>query len=181
MTSTDSPTTAVGRVWSVTEPIIPSGGERQKTPTDRGDWLSWSPWMTAGQSVDRYFRFVNLTLELNRQLAAGWPGPAGPLSGASREQPDTGGGRSMPKRRPNVTEGTPSWDADTGRQVAGDRIAKIRRTRTGPARRPDEGGATTTQHGDRLTGQGGAATGIVDGLIGHLLDLDITGSLGTNS
>ena len=181
MTSTDSPTTAVGRVWSVTEPIIPSGGERQKTPTDRGDWLSWSPWMTAGQSVDRYFRFVNLTLELNRQLAAGCPGPAGPLSGPSREQPDTGGGRSMLKRRPNITEGTTSRDANTWRQAAGDRVAKTRRTRTGPARRPDEGGATTTQHGDRLTARGQAATGIVDGLIGHLLDLDITGSLGTNS
>jgi hypothetical protein len=87
----------------------------------------------------------------------------------------------MPKRRPNVTEGTTSRDADTGRHVAGDRVAKTPRTRTGPARRPDGDGATTTQHGDRLTARGRAATGIVDGLIGHLLDLDITGSLGTNS
>ena len=179
MTTTDAPTTTTGGgVSSVTEPSVPSDGSREPTPTDRGDWWSRSPWITAGEWVDRYVGCVSVTLELTRQVVLSWTEPVGWPSGATREQPDTGGGRSIPEQRPTVTEGAAATrHADPGQPAAADRVATTRRTRTGRARQP-HWDATTTGQGDRLPAPGGSGTGFVDGLIGHLMDRDITGSLG---
>ncbi len=157
MTITDAPTTS--------------------TTTTVGDSWSPSPW-TAGEWVDRYFGCVRVTLELTRQVALSWTVPVGWPSEATREQPDTGGGRPMPEQRPTVTESAAATrDADPGQPAAGDPVARTRRTRTGRARRPNWDDTITGQ-GDRFPAPGGSGTGFVDGLIGHLMDRDITGSLG---
>jgi hypothetical protein len=174
MTTTDSPTTTAGQVQSVTErsPRRHSEG----TPTDRVDW--WSPRITAVESVERYFRFVHRVLELNRELAMSWTGSVGSPSRVIREQAESGGRQFTPTQRPTIAECT-TTRADTAPEVAGEPVTQARPTRTDRAQQPD-GGVRTTGHGDQLTGRGRPATGLIDGLIGHLLDLDITGSHSTN-
>ncbi len=184
MTTTDAPTTSTsttttgGRVSIVSEPSVPADGQPEGTPADRDERWSRSPWSTAGEWVDRYFGCVSVTLELTRQLALSWTEPVGWPPGANREQPDTDGDRPLPKQRPTVTASAAATrDADTRQPVAGDRVARTRRTRAGRARQP-HGDVTTTGQGDRLPAPGRSGTGFVDGLIGHLMDRDITGSLG---
>jgi len=180
MTTTASPTTAPGRVSSASEPAIPSGGKRERTPIDRDDWWSRSPCITAAESVERYFRFMNLTFEVNRRLALSWTGPVGWPPGTIREQSDTAGRPPMPKQPPTVTQSsTATRDPDPGRQVTGAQVANTSRARTGRNQQPHRA-ATTPGQGDRPTGPGGPGVGVVDGLIGHLLDREITGSLSIN-
>ena len=93
-------------------------------------------------------------------------------------QAESGGRQFTPTQRPTIAECT-TTRADTAPEVAGEPVAQARPTRTDRAQQPD-GGVRTTGHGDQLTGRGRPATGLIDGLIGHLLDLDITGSHSTN-
>ena len=63
--------------------------------------------------------------------------------------------------------------------VAGEQVARARPTRTDRAQDPDAG-VSATGHADQRTTRGRPGSGIIDGLIGHLLDLDIAESLCTN-
>ncbi len=176
MTTTDAPTTTTisGGVSRITEPSNRSDGPLDGTTTDRGDWWSQSPWITAGEWVDRYVGFVSVTLELTRQVALCWAEPMGWPPEATR-QPDTGGDRPIPGQRPTVISGAAaSRDAEPPPPVAGDPVARPSRTRTGRSRQPGRDVTTSGQAG-RLPAQAG--TGFVDGLIGHLMDRDITGSI----
>jgi len=176
MTITDSPTNA-DQVWSVTEQSIPSGRpnrQNKKPPTNQIDRL---PRVDAVESVEQYFRFVHRVLEVNRHLALTWTGPVGMPSGVTRERAESRG-RFLPEHRPTVAE-SPTGRADTAQQVAGEQVAPARPSRTDPAQDP-AAGLTRTGRGDQLTTRGRPAPGLIDGLVGHLLDLDIAGSLGTN-
>lgn len=135
MTTTELPTTTLGR--------IASDGALGPDPTDQAACLFRSPWSTAGESVERYFRFVNLMLLVTRQVAPSWTWAMGLPYGGTQDQPDT-----------------------------------TRQTRTDPAKVQDVGRSDTTAELESLRRPGRPVTGILDGLIGHLLDLDITGSLG---
>jgi len=173
MTITDSPTNA-DQVWSVTEQSIPSGRpnrQNKKPPTNQINRL---PRVDAVESVEQYFRFVHRVLEVNRHLALTWTGPVGMPSGVTRERAESRG-RFLPEHRPAVAE-CPTSRAETAREAAG---AQATPTQTDPAQDP-EAGLTRTGHGDQRTTRGRPAPGLIDGLIGHLLDLDIAGSLSTN-
>jgi hypothetical protein len=168
MTITDSPTTT-DQVWSVTEQSITSGSQNMKIPTKQIDRV---PRIDAAESVEG-FRFVHQVLEANRHLAMTWAASMGWPSGVTRVQAESHG-QFLPEQRPTLAECT-TTRADTAPEVAGEPVAQARPTRTDRAQQPD-GGVRTTGHGDQLTGRGRPATGLIDGLIGHLLDLDITGS-----
>jgi hypothetical protein len=116
MTTTDSPTTA-GRVSVVTEVPLPAGGPRQSTPTDQDDGLFRLARIAAVESIEQYFRFLNLVLEVNRHLVMCWTGRAGLLSAAAREQIGSGG-RSMPRPGPRLDEDGTTKEAHTVQQVA---------------------------------------------------------------
>ena len=172
-----TPATTGGGVWSVTEPSRPSDGPPEGTATDRGDWWSRSPWIIAGEWVDRYFGCLSLTLELTRHVALSWTEPVRWPSGATREQPDTDGA-AMPEPRPTVTGGAASRGATrSGRP----RVIRSHEP-GGPGRDapPNSRTGTSPPPGRAIgcpSGQG-PAPGFVDGLIGHLMDRDITGSIG---
>ncbi len=102
MTTTDSPTTS-GRVSVVTEVPLPAGRPRRSTPTDQDDGLFRLPRVAAVESIEQYFRFINLVLDVNRHLVMCWTGRAGLLSSAAREQIESGG-RSMPRPGPRLDE-----------------------------------------------------------------------------
>src|SRR6476620_8604787 len=95
-TTTGAPPTTGGGVPSVTDPSVPSAGPQEGSPADPGGWWSWAPWIIAGEWVDRYFGCLSVTLQLTRQVALSWTEPVRWPSGATREQPDTGGA-AMPE------------------------------------------------------------------------------------
>jgi hypothetical protein len=90
MTTTDSPT-AAGRVARPTEPSALSARPPQKAPTDQDDGLFRLPRIVAVESIEQYFRFLNLVLDVNRHLVMCWTGRAGLLSAAARERLESGG------------------------------------------------------------------------------------------
>ena len=107
-----------------------------------------------------------------------WTGSVGSPSRVIREQAESSGRQFRPTQRPTIAECT-TTRADTAPEVAGEPVAQARPTRTDRAQQLD-GGVRTTGQGDQLTGRGRPVTGLIEGLIEHLLDLDITGSLSTN-
>jgi len=175
MTITDSPTTT-DQVWSVTEQSITSGSQNKKTPTKQIDRV---PQIDAVESVAG-LRFVRRVLEANRQLAMTWMGSMGLPSEVTREQAESHR-QFLPEQRPTLAECT-TTRAETAQDVADEQVAQARPNRTDRAQDPDAGagaGAGATCHTDqRIRGRPGS--GIIDGLIGHLLDLDIVESLSTN-
>ena len=84
----------------------------------------------------------------------------------------------LPEQRSTLAECT-TTRAETAQDVAGEQVAEARPTRTDPAQDPDAG-VSATGHADQRTARGRPGSGIIDGLIGHLLDLDIAESLSTN-
>ena len=90
MTTTDSPTTA-GRVARSTEPSAPSARPLHKAPTDQDDALFQLLRTAAVESIEQYFRLVNLVLDVNRYLVMCWTGRAGLLSAAARGRLESGG------------------------------------------------------------------------------------------
>ena len=97
MTTTDSPT-AAGRVARSTAPSAPSARPRQTAPTDRDDGLFRLPRIAAVESIEQYFRFMYLVLDVNRHLVMCWTGRARLLSPAALQIES--GGRSMPRPGP---------------------------------------------------------------------------------
>jgi len=155
MTTTDSPTTT-GRVPVVTEVPIPAGGPRRSTPTDQDDGLFRLPRIAAVESIEQYFRFLNLVLDVNRHLVMCWTGRAGLLSAAAREQIESGG-RSMQRPGPRLDEDDTTQDTDAVQQVARERVAQATPTQTDRAQQPHNG-VRTTERGPRLTTRGRPAT-----------------------
>ena len=172
MTITDSPTTT-DQVWSVTEQSITSGSQNKKTPTKQIDRV---PQIDAVESVAG-LRFVRRVLEANRQLAMTWMGSMGLPSEVTREQAESHR-QFLPEQRPTLAECT-TTRAETAQDVAGEQVARARPTRTGRVQDPDAG-VSTTGHADQRATRGRPGSGIIDGLIGHLLDLDIAESLSAN-
>ena len=152
MTITDPPTTT-DQVWSVTEQSITSGSQNKKTPT---------------KQIDRN----------PRHLAMTWAGPMGWPSAVTREQAESRG-QFLPEQRPTLAECTTTTRAETAQDVADEQVARARPTRTGRVQDPDAG-VSTTGHADQRATRGRPGSGIIDGLIGHLLDLDIAESLSAN-
>ena len=160
-------------MWSVTEQSITSASQNKKTPTKQIDRV---PQIDAVESVAG-LRFVRRVLEANRHLAMTWMGSMGLPSGVTREQAESRR-QFLPEQRPTLAECTTSR-AETAQDVADEQVAQGGPTRTGRAQDPDAG-VSATGHADQRTTRGRPGSGIIDGLIGHLLDLDIAESLSTN-
>ena len=155
MTPTDSPT-AAGRVARSTEPSAPSARPLHKAPTDQDDALFRLLRTAAVESIEQYFRLMNLVLDVNRHLVMCWTGRAGLLSAAAREQIESGG-RSMQRLGPRLDEDDTTQDTDAVQQVARERVAQATPTQTDRAQQPHNG-VRTTERGPRLTTRGRPAT-----------------------
>ena len=173
MTTTDSPTTTTDQVWSITEQSMTSGSQNMKIPTKQIDRV---PRIDAAESVEG-FRFVHRVLQANRHLAMTWAASMGWPSGVTRVQAESHG-QFLPEQRPTLAECT-TTRAETAQDVAGEQVAQAGPTRTDRAHDPDAG-VSATGHADQRTTRGRPGSGIIDGLIGHLLDLGIGESLSTN-
>jgi hypothetical protein len=150
MTTTDSPT-AAGRAARSTEPSAPSARPLRKAPTDQDDVFRL-PRAVAVESIEQYFRLMNLVLDVNRHLVMCWTGRAGLLSAAARERLESGG-RSMPGTGPRLDGDDTTQDAETVQQVARGQVARGRVARATPPDRdqqPDTG-VRTTERGPRPT------------------------------
>ena len=172
MTITDSLTTA-DQMSSVTDQTIPAGRQNKKTPTHQ---IDRSPRIDAIESVERFFRFAHWVLEVNRHVAWTWTGPAGVPFRVTREQAESPG-QFLPEQRPTVAE-YPTNRARKAQQVVGEHVAPATPTRTGD--QDPDAGVTTPGDDDQRTTREQPNPGLIDGLIGHLLDLDIARSLSTN-
>ena len=85
MTSTESYTAAASQARQATEKSVEVWKQGAKTLTDRVDFVSNMPTLNLVEPVERYFEYVQKSVDLNRDLATRWAELVTSMTGSLRE------------------------------------------------------------------------------------------------
>ena len=86
MTSTESFTAAADQARTATERCVEVWKRGAKTITDQADLVAKMPTIDLTEPVNRYFEYVQRTVDLNRELAIKWAELVTSFTGVVREQ-----------------------------------------------------------------------------------------------
>jgi hypothetical protein len=89
MTSNDPYTAAAGQARKLTENAAEAWKEGAKKLTEQAGMMPSIPQVDLNQPVERYFDFVQQTVDLNRDLATRWAELVNTLTGAARERAES--------------------------------------------------------------------------------------------
>jgi hypothetical protein len=86
MTSTETYTAAATQARQATEKSVEAWKQGAKTLTDQADFASNLPSINLVEPVERYFEYLQKSVDLNRELATRWAELVTSMSGVVREQ-----------------------------------------------------------------------------------------------
>lgn len=150
MTTTGS-TTAATQTRNATEKTAETFNRGAKDVTEKADQVFGQqlPTVALAQGVERYFEFVQKTVDINRELATNWADAVNSLSGAVREQADKAGQlvtEQTEKARELTTE-----QADKIESVTREQADKVEQTEKNLARRTRQAtNGHNDEHNERL-------------------------------
>jgi len=179
VTSTEPYTTAATQARQATEKSIEAWRNGAKTFTDQLDKVT-IPTINLTEPVTRYFEYLQLAVDFNRDLATRWAELVTTLSGSVREQAtkvtsivtdQTNTIADLAIKQAEKGEQVASKQADTVEQAKREQEAQIEDAKKEQAREP-YAGLTKAELADQLAARGLPKTGNVEQLIERLISAD---------
>jgi hypothetical protein len=151
------------------------------------DWLPGLPQIDLIPAVERYFDFVQRTVDINRRLTVQWAEAAGTLSGMVREQAESAGNLvreqaessgDIVREKAESAERTAREQADKAEQAEKELAREARATERAQARQAHGAargryeGRTKGELGDLLAERELPRSGNIDELIERLVEAD---------
>ncbi len=185
MTSNQPYITAAGQTRETTERMAGAWREGMKTLADQATVIPTMPPVDLNQSVEKYFQFVQRTVDLNRDLATSWAELANTLTGATREQAESFS--RIVRDQADTLADIAAQQAEKTQQVAHERAEQAEQAEQERARRARQAesdrvnqdrakaraaydGLTKAELSDQLAERGLPRTGNVDDLIDRLVE-----------
>jgi len=187
MTSTESYTDAAAQARQATEKTVEVWKQGAKTLTDRADFVSNLPAINLVEPVERYFEYVQKSVDLNRDLATRWAELVTSMTGTLREGAEKVS--SIVKEQTDAVAEVATSQAKKGEEIANEqadlaeqaekeqvRLAKqaeraAAKEAHAKAREPYEE-LTKAELADQLSERGLPKSGTVDELIERLVSAD---------
>ena len=187
MTSTESYTAAASQARQATEKSVEVWKQGAKTLTDRVDFVSSLPTLNMVEPVERYFEYVQRSVDLNRDLATRWAELVSSMTGTVRSQAEKVGGvvKDQTDKVANVVtdqakkaEEVAQQQAEAAEQVEKEQARLARQAERAAAkeahakaREPYEE-LTKAELSDQLAERGLPKSGTVEELIERLVSAD---------
>jgi hypothetical protein len=176
---------AASQSASTVEKIADSWAQRTQRLTDR--MITGLPQVNLVPIVERYFEFVQRTVDISRDLTIQWAEAAGTLSGAARNRAESVGGvvreraestRDFVHEQADKAEQAARRQADKAEQAEQELAREVRKAEREQAKHAHDKareryeGLTTAELSDRLEQRHLPKTGTVDELVERLVEAD---------
>jgi hypothetical protein len=132
MTSKEPYTAAASQARKVTETAAEAWKEGAKKLTEQVGGIPQLPQVDLNQPVERYFEFVQQTVDLNRDLATRWAELVNTLTGAARERAESFS--RIIKDQADTLAGLATEQAEKGEQAAREQAEKVEQAEKEQAR-----------------------------------------------
>lgn len=133
MTSKEPYTAAASQARKVTETATEAWKEGAKKLTDQVGGIPQLPQVDLNQPVERYFEFVQKTVDLNRDLATRWAELVNTMTGAARERAESFS--QVIKDQADTLAGLAAQQAEKGEQAAQDQAQRVEEAEKEQARK----------------------------------------------
>jgi hypothetical protein len=133
MTSNEPYTAAASQARKLTETAAEAWKEGAKKLTDQVGGIPQMPQVDLNQPVERYFDFVQKTVDLNRDLATRWAEMVNTLTGAARERAESFS--KVIKDQADALAGLAAQQAEKGEQVAQEQAQQVEEAEKEQARK----------------------------------------------
>jgi chemotaxis protein histidine kinase CheA len=187
MTSTETYAETATKARETTQKSVESWKRGAKTVADQANLVTKLPSVDIAQPVERYFDFVQRSVDLNRELAVRWAELVKSLSGIARQQAETAGElvtKQVDKVADVATEQAEEAEKAAHEQAEAAEKAEKEQARQAKqaeraaqkeaheqARAPYEG-LTKAELSEQLAERGLPKTGTVDELVERLVSAD---------
>ena len=132
MTSNEPFTAAASQARKVTETAAEAWKEGAKKLTDQVGGIPQMPQVDLSQPVERYFDFVQKTVDMNRDLATRWADLVNTLTGAARERAESFS--KVIKDQADTLADLAAQQAEKGEQTAREQAEKVEQAEQEQAR-----------------------------------------------
>jgi len=132
MTSNEPFTAAASQARKVTETATEAWKEGAKKLADQVGGLPQLPPVDLNQPVERYFDFVQRTVDLNRDLATRWAEMVNTLTGSARERAESFS--QVIKDQADTLAGLAAQQAEKGEQAAQEQAQQVQEAEKEQAR-----------------------------------------------
>ena len=132
MTSNEPFTAAASQARKATETAAEAWKEGAKKLTDQAGMMSPMPQADLNQPVERYFDFVQKTVDMNRDLATRWAEMVTTLTGAARERAESFS--KVIKDQADTLAGLAAQQAEKGEQATQEQAEKVKQAEQEQAR-----------------------------------------------
>ena len=170
MTSTTESYTAVAsQAREATEKTVEAWQKGAKTFTEQANVVAKLPTIDLAQPVERYFEYVQRSVDLNRDLATRWAELVSSMTGTVRSQAEKVG--SIVKDQTEKVANVATDQAKKAEEVAQQQAEAAEQVEKEQAREAYEG-LTKAALSDQLAERGLPKTGNIDDLIERLVSAD---------
>lgn len=187
MTSTESYTAVASQARQATEKSVEAWKQGAKTLTDRADFVSQLPTVNLVEPVERYFEYLQKSVDLNRDLATRWAELVTSMTGTLRESAEKVS--SIVKEQTDTVAEVATQQAKKGEEIAQEQAELAEQAEKEQARQAKaaERAAAKAAHAkarepyeeltkaelaDQLAERGLPKSGTVDELIERLVSAD---------
>ena len=187
MTSTETYTAAAGKARENTEKTVEAWKQGTQKVVDQASSLSYLPSLDLVTPVERYFEYVQRSIDLNRDLATRWAELVTNMSGAVKTQAEqvTGIVKDQTEKVASVAtdqakkaEELAKKQADEAEQIQKEQVRQAKAAERAEARaahakaREQYEDLTKAELADQLSERGLPKSGTVDELIERLVSAD---------